>query len=204
MSDKPKLLVRTGPFKDVVVLGHATVEDFDREAGRVGSALEEADYNVIYRDTLPDIHDKAIDEIEKLSGLARGIDEEKTAKAKAAAKDGAKVSDVKELPVPYFNRVKAAVDADTWKLIDEHFREVALGTPVDASPSKRSGSATKANLEKADEVLLRTPDAVEAAVSKMLTLVPTFELTRAEDGKPERVSLARLVGAFIDAQKSSV
>lgn len=204
MSDKPKLLVRTGPFKDVIVLGHASVDDFDREAGRVGSCVEEADYSVIYRDTLPEIHEAVIKDIEALSGVPRGVNAEATAKAKAAAKEGAKVSNVLENPVPYFNRVKAAVTEDIWKEVDAKFREHALATVVDASPSKRNGAASKANLEKADEVLLRTPDAIEAAVTKMLSLVPTFDLTRDAENKPDRVSLARLVGAFIDAQKSSV
>jgi hypothetical protein len=200
-TEKPKLVVTTGPFKNIIILGHSSVEERDTEAGKVGSTLEDADYSDIYRSTLPEIHDKATKVIEDLSGIPRGINEAQTAKNQARLKDGKVAKPVKESFVDFATRVKAAVEESIWTSIDEEFRAIALATPVDASPSKRAGTASKANLEKADEILARGEDAIEETVTKLLTVVPNFDLDRDSDSKPERVSLARLVGAYVEAQK---
>lgn len=210
---KPRLAVNTGPFKKVLILGHATVEERDTEAGKVGCTLEDADYSDIYRSTLPELHDKAAPVVKALSGIDRGVNKEQTEKnqkrandAAAAAKPPKTAATVKDVPesfVDYAERVKSSVSEEIWKTIDEKFRELALATPVDASPSKRTGAASKANLEKAEEILNRTPDNIEAAVTKMLALVPDFELVR-EDGVPEKTSLARLVGAWTAASMAGV
>jgi hypothetical protein len=203
MSDKPTLTVNTGPFKSVAVLGHASIEDFDREAGKVGAALEEADFSLIYRDTLPEIHSAVVEAIEKLSGISRNVNAEATAKLQARAKDGVTVAPVLENFVPYANRVKANVDAEVWATIDAKFREVALATPVSAAPSVRTGGGapSKANQEKADGLLQLDPDTLETKIEKLMAAAPAFNLARDEDGKPERVSLARLIGAWLAAQE---
>lgn len=190
----------TGPFKNVIFLGHSSVEERDAEAGKVGSTLEDADYSDLYRSTVPEAHDKMAPELEKLSGVVRGVNAEQTAKNQARAKEGKTVKPVPETFVDYAARVKPLVSEEIWASIDSRFREIALATPVDASPSKRGGAASKANLEKADDIIGRPADAMEAAITKLLTTVPDYELTRDEDGKPERTSLARLVGEFIAKQ----
>lgn len=217
MSDtptKPSLITSTGPFKDFTILGHVTAEDFDKEAGKVGACVEEADYNVIYRDTLPELHDLATPKLEELSGLKRGTNDKATAKAQErenAAAAGAtppraakKVKDVPESFIVYSERVKANVDEEVWKSIDAAFRSLALSLPVNATPTVRSSGLSKANLEKAKEVLTRSVDKIEEAVAKMLAMVGDYDLTRDAEGKPEEASLARLVGAFIAAQQASV
>lgn len=203
MSDKPTLTVNTGPFKSVAVLGHASIEDFDREAGKVGAALEEADFSLIYRDTLPEIHSAVVSDIEVLSGIKRNVNADATAKLQARAKAGVTVADVLENFVPYANRVKANVDEETWKAIDAKFREVALATAVSAAPSVRTGGGapSKANQEKADGLLQLDADTLETKVEKLMAAAPNFSLARDEDGKPERVSLARLIGAWLAAQE---
>lgn len=214
MSDKPQLKTSTGPFANIIILGHIDAASYDTEAGKVGACVEEADFNVIYRDTLPAIHDAASPVIEKMSAIPRGTNtsatekaQERENKAAAAAKvprEPKKVKDVPETFVTYADRVKASVSAEIWATIDAKFREIALATPVDATPNVRSSGASKANLEKADDILSRETDKIEAAVSKMLALVPDFDLVRDEEGKPERSSLAKMVGAYIAASTASV
>lgn len=199
---KPKLTVNTGPFKNVVVLGHTSVEERDREAGKIGSTLEDADYSDLYRSTLPEIHDKAAPMLLQLSGVTRGVNEAQTKKNQARMKEGKVAKDVPETFVDYATRVKASVDESVWAQIEEKFREIALATPVDASPSKRVGQASKANVEKAKEVLSRDIDEIEEKVEMLLAEVPSFDLLRDEDGKPEENSFARLIGAFIASREA--
>lgn len=210
-SEKPKLVVSTGPFKNIVVLGHASVDDYDKEAGKVGSCLEDADTNVLYRSTLPDIHDKALKEVESLSSVSREANADATAKAQARenaaaikANREAKTVTVHETPVTYFERVKALVDEATWASIDAKFREVALATPIDASPSKRVGQPPKDCQEKAAEILTRDDAGVESALAKLGTLVPNFDLETTADGRPDAMSLARFIQAYTQAQKSAL
>lgn len=207
-TQQPKLTVNTGPFNDVVILGHVSVEDYDREAGRVGACLEDADTNVLYRDTLPTLHEKTIKEIITMSGVPRSVNDKQTAKNQerenaAAAKAGRApktVKTVEESPVSYFTKVKASVDPEVWTQIDGYFRKVALETPVDSSPAARQGAPSKANTAKAEEILTREVDDIEVAVEKLLAKVPEFNLERETDGKPNVTSLARLVGSFYNVQ----
>lgn len=205
MSDCPKIKTRTGPFKDIFFPGHISVEDFDREAGAVGSALEEADRNVIYRDTLPTLHEKAGPVLVQLSGIEVGVNEKETKKAQdrenaAATKATREPKTVKAVPesfVDYAERVKATVSEEDWKVIDQQVHELALATPVDATPTQRSAGASKANLEKADDILSRDEDKREASITNLLSTVEGYNLERDAAGVPERTSLARLVGAWM-------
>lgn len=209
-AEKPKLLVSTGPFDNIVILGHSTIEERDLESGKVGSTLEDADVSDIYRSTLPEIHDKALGPVKELSGMEREVNATQTAKNQAradavATKKGVASTPVKsvyETPVNYFNRVKAAVSDEIWKEIDAKFREIALATPVDASPSKRQGAPSKANMEKAAEILTRADDAIDATVEKLKTNAPNYDLELDADGKPEQKSLARLVGIYLDVEQA--
>jgi len=204
MSQTTKLITTTGLHKDIVILGYDTTEAFDADAGKAGAALEEANYNVIYRDTLPTIQDAVIPKIEALTGIKLGINEKLTAKAQeaenaAAAKAGRepKKKVVNETFKDYDARVKATVDDEMWQRVDALVREVALATPVDSKPTVRSGGLSKANLDKADDVLGRSVDNIELAVAKLIAVVREFDLARSEEGKPVRNSLARLIGEFV-------
>lgn len=208
-TEKPKLIVKTGPFDNVIILGHNSVEERDREAGKVGSTLEDADYSDIYRSTLPEIHDKAAKEFETITSVLRSTNEAQTAKnqqrADAAATKASKptkpVTPVKETFVEFAKRLQATVTPEVWKSLDTKFREIALATPVDASPTKRLGAPSKAAQEKAADILSRDSAGIEAAIEKLETLVPDFDLERDADGKPEQMSLARFVKAYLVARE---
>lgn len=191
--------VSTGPFKDLSFPGHETAEDFDREAGEVGSCVEEADASVAYRSTLPDFHKAFTETLQTMSGVTRGVNSEATEKAKARAKDPAKVDPVPESFITFANKAKQAVDETVWAQIEAKAREIALTVPIDASPSKRQAGPGKDVLAKADDILTLPADQIEAKVTKYLGKVEGFELDRDEAGKPDRSSLARLLKAYLDA-----
>jgi hypothetical protein len=191
--------VSTGPFKDLLFPGHEDAEAFDREAGEVGACVEEADASVAYRSTLPDFHKAFTDTLEQMSGVKRGVNQEATEKAKARAKDPAKVEPTPESFITFANKAKQAVDENTWKTIDAKAREVAKTVPIDASPSKRQAGPGKDVLAKADDILTLPQDQIEAKVAKYLGKVEGFELDRDEAGKPERSSFARLIKGYLEA-----
>lgn len=211
-TEKPKLIVSIGPFDGVVVLGHSSVEERDTETGEVGSTLKDADYSDIWRSTSPEIQEKAYPEIKELAGMERSVNTEQTAKVQAradaiatkAAKPSTPVKPVYETYVNYFHKVKAAVSDDIWKEIQAKFLAVALATPVDASPSKRQGAPSKANMEKATEILTRADDAIEATIEKLKVNAPNYEVELDAEGKPEVKSLARLVGIYTDVEQTKL
>lgn len=191
--------------------GPETVEEFDAKGG-AGSALEEAVASTIYRGTLPEFHEKFTPVLEKITGVTRGIDVEATEKRKAASKNPANVEDVLEKFKAFNARARAAyfsdengapladeVIAEREKELADAAAEVALTIEVDPSPSARAGLVNKGWLAKADDILSRDDDGIEAVVTKLLNGVGEFDLARDEEGKPERSSLARLVGKFIEA-----
>ena len=69
-------------------------------------------------------------------------------------------------------------------------RELASKTAIDASPSRPD----KDLLSKADSLLTLPADQLQDKVDKYLGAVRDFQLETDENGKPDRVSLARLVG----------
>jgi len=203
-EQKAQLLSDTGPFKNVTFYGYSSVEDFDRDAGRVGACLEEANYQLLYRGGFGEIHDKFIDQLESMSGMKRNVNEKATAALQARAKEGVTVTPVLENFVPFANRVRASLSDEQWAPINEAFLAVVKDTPLSSAPSTRSGgggSVSKANQAKADAVLLLSPDEIESKVEKILAAVPSFNLVRDDSGLPDRVSLARGIAAWAASQE---
>ena len=193
------ITVSTGPFKDLGFPGHDSPEDFDREAGEVGACVEEGDTSIAYRSTLPEFHEAFTKQMEELSGIKRGVNTEATEKAKARAKDGSKVKDVPESFITWANKVKAQLSDADWKAIDAAARECAAGIKIDASPSKRMAGPDKSLLAKADSLLQLPPDQLSAKTDKYLGAIEGYDLATDEaTGKPDRVSLARLIGKYVD------
>lgn len=188
---------------DLKVKGPSTVEEYDQKAGSSGQCLADAVENIVYRSTSPEWQRKFADELVKLTGIKRGVDEEATAKAKARAKDG-EANDVPEKFRLYNLRVRAHVEAGNVpgvSLGDLNVlaQVVADGIEVDPSPRSREGSLPKNVLAKADEILGLDPDSREAKVGKLLAAVGGFSLDRDAEGTPDRTSLGKLIVAFIQA-----
>jgi len=195
----PKTItVSTGPFRDLPFPGHADAEEFDREAGEAGACVEEADASVAYRSTLPEFHKAFTPTVESLTGVKRGVNDEATAKAKARSKTPDKVEDVPESFITYANRVKASISETDWTALDAAARELSAQTKIDASPSKRQAGPGKDLLAKADSLLTLPADQLQAKVDKYQGAVEGFDLQTDESGKPDRASLARLVGKYLE------
>jgi hypothetical protein len=190
--------VSTGPFRDLAFPGHESAEEFDREAGEVGACVEEADASVAYRSTLPEFHKTFTPIVEQLTSIKRGVNEEQTAKVKARAKDPAKVDPVPESFIIYANRVKAQVSAEDWNALDAEARKLASTVPIDASPSKRVAGPGKDLLAKADSLLTLPADQLTAKIDKYKASVEYEVEVDEETGKPDRNSLARLIGRYLE------
>jgi hypothetical protein len=190
--------VSTGPFRDLGFPGHENAEEFDREAGETGACAEEADASVAYRSTLPEFHKAFTPTMEQLTGVKRGVNEEQTAKVKARAKDPSKVEPIPESFITYANRVKASLNEDDWKALDAAARELAKSIPIDASPSKRIAGPGKDLLAKADSLLTLPADQLQAKIDKYQGAVEQEIEVDESTGKPDRNSLARLIGKYLN------
>lgn len=184
--------------------GPATVEEYDQIAGGPGKCLEDAVDNEIYRGLIPAFWAKAIPQVVALTGIALGVDDKATAKAKARAKDeeaAAKVKDVPERFGNYMGRVEAQLheDKDALKEIEELLKRIASETAIDPSPASRAKGPGKDYLEKADSILALPADKVEVKVATILEVVPDFVFERDENGLPTRDSLALGVKAWFAA-----
>lgn len=209
MSEVTYIKVGTGPFADLLFQGHGSAAAYDAQAGvkdgEENSAVYTADVSDAYRSLLPEFHSKSTALIEAVSGVTRGVNADATAKAKAKAKDGSKVADVKESWITFANRAESTLKAQgddglaKWKELESQVRELAQGMKSDSSPSSRERGPGKEYLAKADEVLTRSPERIEAAISQMLASVNDYEVERDDAGKPTRESLASLVREYMKA-----
>lgn len=182
--------------------GPATVEEYDQKAGGPGKCLEDAIDNEIYRGTIPAFWRKALPKVVELSGIALGVDEKATAKAKERAKTpeaAAKVSDVPEKFSSYISRVEATFGDDKEKHaeLEALLKEIALSVEIDPSPSNREKGPGRDMLDAADSILGLPEEKREEKIGKMQAACTDATLERDEAGLPERESLARLVKAYV-------
>src|ERR1043165_3012948 len=122
---------------DVKFNGPDTVEDYDRAAGKVGSCLADSCENTIYRSTLPELHGKLVETIEKLTGIKREVNQAATDAAKARAKDPSKVKDIMETVPKFVKRATAGMSKEDLASLGQEIQTIADGITVDPSPSKR-------------------------------------------------------------------
>ena len=184
--------------------GPSSVDEYDQKATKAGQCLEDAVNNTIYRGTLPEWQEEFAKVLAQKTSIAREVDAAATAKLKERAKG--EVRDLPERFKIYNARVKA-----TWANGDEAkekdlqawAQETADRIEVDPSPTQRVSAAQKGDLTKADDVLDHDADYIESKVSKMLAKVPDFALARDDENKPERTSLAKLIGKWIEAELTS-
>lgn len=199
----PNIESSSGPFKDLIFVGHDSVEAYDTEAGKPGSCLADADGAIVTWNCLPIFGNRFVPIFEKLTGSTRLVDEKKTAKAKAAAKPDAVVADVYETPVVFFTREFAKLDDQQKAAVSVAARDLALTIKVDASPSARGARGpSKDLLAKADSVLALSEDKREEKLSKWAAALdeaslPPFDLERDEQGVPTRESLAYFAGEVL-------
>lgn len=180
--------------------GPDTVEEYDKKAGD-GQCLEDAVNNTIYRGTLPEWQDLFSRTLQDRTGVAREIDKTATEKVKSRSKNPENVRDVPERFKTYNARIKstwANGDKDKEAQLASWAQETADKVKVDPSPTQRVSAAAKGDLAKADDILEHDNNYIEVKIQKMLGVVPDYQLERDDDGKPERQSLARLIGRWVE------
>jgi len=183
--------------------GPDSVEDYDRAAGKVGSCLEDAVENTIYRSTLPEFQDAFSKKVEEMTGQKRQVNTEATANTKARSKTPDKVKDIFETIRVFVNRATAGMsDADKTAL-GQIAQEVASGITVDPSPSKRQGGLRKDLKSKAESLLTLPDDQLEAKITSYLNYVE-YDLDRDEANKPTVESLGRLIGLVLEKKMSEL
>jgi hypothetical protein len=179
--------------------GPATVEEYDTAAGRKDACLEDACDNTIYRGTLPEWQSAWAKRLEEMTGVKRGVDQAATDRAKARSKKPEEVADIPEKVKAYDARVKASMSDADKNALNATAQEVADGIAIDPSPAKRQAGPGKDLLAKADSLLTLPEDQLQAKIDKYMAAVEGFELeTDEESGKPDRSSLARLIGRYLD------
>lgn len=188
--------------------GPATPEDYDRVGGKTGLCVEDAVENTIYRSTLPEWQEAFAKELEKLLGVTRTTDADATAKAKTRSKKPDSVKDISERVKAFNARVTAGLpdkpdpndpSIHSKESVAALAQKIADSIMVDPSPSKRASGPGKDLLAKADSILTLPTDQIETKITKYSEKVPSYELARDEAGVPDRDSLARLLGQYLDA-----
>jgi hypothetical protein len=178
--------------------GPNTVEEYDQKGGRVGACLEDACENTMYRSTLPEWQDAWATKLAELTKQPRQVDKEATDKARSRAKDPAKVQDIYEKVKAYNQRVTAGMTEEQKSQLALAAQQVADGITVDPSPSKRAKGPDKALLAKAESLLTLPEDQLQQRIDKYLSRVEGFQLETDDNDKPEKASLARLIGRYLD------
>lgn len=184
--------------------GPDSVEDYDRAAGKVGSCLEDAVENTIYRSTLPEFQDAFAKKVEALTGQSRQVNTEATAAAKARSKNPEKVKDIYETVRVFVNRATAGMSDEDKKALGQTAQEVADGISVDPSPSKRQGGLRKDLKSKAESLLTLPPDQLESKVTTYLDYIEGYDLDRDDQNKPTVESLGRLIGMVLEKKMSEL
>jgi hypothetical protein len=185
---------------EITFNGPDSTEEYD-EKSEPGQCLKDAVANTIYRSTLPAWQTEFIKVLKERTGVQREVDVDATAKAKAKAKDPENAREIPERFTSYNKRVNAEyVNGDQTKRaeLEKLAQETADRITVDPAPQRVSAIA-KGDLLKAEDVLSGTPDSIEEKVQKYLNVVRDFELVRDDSNIPEKQSLARLIGKYVDA-----
>lgn len=178
--------------------GPADAAEFDAQAKSDGACVAEAVASVTYRSTIPEFWDAFIPKVEELTGIKRGIDDKATARNQERAKEGVTVKPVPEKFLSYDNRVWAASDEARRAELIALAQATAAEIAIDPAPSRRSSGPGALFIAKAESVLGRPEDQLQATVTKLLDACPGFELETDENGKPEKNSLAKLIKAYAD------
>lgn len=203
---------------DLSFTGPSTIEDYNAKGGVRASGLpavlEDAVGAEIAWGTLPEWQD----EFDKALTAAypgeyvRQVNEKATAEAKARAKsDDAKAKAVvHETVTKSVKRFLAGIaDDDEGKAklaaIKALAQSVADGIEIDPSPSKRQGAPKKDYLAKAETWLALSDEELEAKIEAGVAAGANIDLiARDDNGRPTKDSLARFIGAYIDAMAAGL
>jgi hypothetical protein len=171
--------------------GPDSVEDYDAKVGKPGTALEHACLHTIHTRTLPEWQEKFASVLEERTGISRLIESEATETRKA----------VPERVLAFNKRIIAqwGNGNDKTAILQQWAQETAdqmFVTPP-AAPDEKLPPPSRADLDKAQQILARDPALVAQKIQLMLAEVPGFKLLRDVNGLPDPQSLAHLLNRYI-------
>ena len=178
-----------------------SVEAYDKLGGP-GRCLSDAVAETLNRSTILAWQNDFAKVLEERTGIQRQVDADATAKAKSRAKNpDSVVREVFERFSIYNRKVNdqyANGDETKRAELEKWAQEVADHIPVDPT-RQRTGAIASGDRAKAEDVLSGTPESIEAKICKYLDVVGDYDLARDDSGLPEKTSLARLIGRYVEA-----
>ena len=183
---------------DVTFEAPNTVEDYDK-LSEPGQCLRDAIAETVNRTTILNWQSEFAKVLAERTGISREIDEKATAAVKAKAKNPNNTRDILERFSSYNKRVDAQyANGDSAKRAELEAWAQETADKITVDPARqRTGTIAKGDLIKAEDVLSGTPESIEAKVEKYLGVVEGFDLVRDDSGLPEKQSLARLIGKYV-------
>lgn len=177
--------------------GPDSVDEYQKFAG--ADILADAVRGLIAWDTLPEWMEAFAPKFAERFGVERQVNEKATAEAKGRSKTPDNVKPVLETVTKFVKREYAKLTPEQQTEAKALAQEVADTITIDPSPSKRTGKIKADLLAKADSWLSLDDEALETKITNATTAGVKYPLQRSEENaRPERESLARFIGEYMD------
>jgi hypothetical protein len=181
---------------DISFTAPDSVEEYDQLAGS-GQCLKDAIAETTNRATVLAWQAEFSKLLADRTGIPRETDSEATTKLRQRSKGAKEVLERFSSYVKRVNDEYANGDTNKRAELEQWAQETADKIPVDPS-RQRPGKIAQGDLAKATDVLSGTPDSIEEKVQKYLQVVPGFDLQRDASNLPEKNSLAKLIGEYVN------
>ena len=195
----PKQYPTSSIVFDLSFAGPSTIEEYSATPGAdiVGDAVR----GLIAWDTLPEWMEAFAPKFAEAFNVTRQVNEKATAEAKARSKNPDSIKPTYETVTRFVKREYATLTPEQQLEAKKLAQSVADTITIDPSPAKKGGKPKADLLAKADSWLQLDDESLEAKITKASS--EPFNVTRAVerdgDGRPERESLARFIGDYLDA-----
>lgn len=198
-NELPTFLSLQSAVLSLEFLCHDSVESFDQAAGRTGACLEAAHRYHVHRFHLEKFYRELIPKFEKLSGIARRLDESKLARKRASSPNPEKISPIYEKPTTYLIWLWPQLTDDLRESLGALARAESQKSLIDVSPSDRNSTIDPSFYKRADSILDQEIEVIKTKLPRWQNLVPDYSLAWEDSGKPNRESLARLLQKYQEA-----
>lgn len=183
-------------------LGHESAEAYDKDAGEAGACVERADRRDALESTIYEFADQFYPFVKDLTGIARLVDEKKTARKRASSPNPEKISPILESFSNYTNRLCTSeqVSPEMWQEIKAEALRISRLIRISSAPATKLCQIPPAYYRRADSLLSNDLETISKRVTGYLSLVPNFPITGLPDEKPNRDNLARLLQVYEDTR----
>lgn len=177
--------------------GPDSIEEYQGFTG--ANILDDAVRGLIAWDTLPEWMEAFAPKFSERFSVNREVNTKATDEAKARSKNPENVKNVLETVTRFVKREYAKLTPEQQTEAKALAQTVADTITIDPSPSKRTGKIKADLLAKADSWLALDDEGLETKITNATTAGVKYPLQRNEaDARPERESLARFIGEYMD------